>query len=146
MAETTDAAGGAGPTPDLSEVRTRAELGEVLEHLRARAGRSLRDLAREVGNDASSPPIGTSALGDWFRGARLPLPSRYGVFVRVLSLLGVTDPEPYISTLVRVRDAPARHQASRDPAPYPGLKAFGPDDTHRFFGRDDLVDEAVARF
>jgi WD40 repeat protein len=147
MAETTDAAADdAVPEPDLSKVRTRAELGVVLERLRAHSGRSLREIANEISADSSSTPIGFSALGDWFRGDRLPLPSRYGVFRRVLHLLGVSNPEPFIAALVRVRDAPARHTGSGELAPYLGLKAFGQDDAHRFFGRDDLVDRALARF
>jgi transcriptional regulator with XRE-family HTH domain len=120
---------------ELAGVTTRAELGSMLTNLRARSGRSLRDLAASVSSSAST-------LSGWCRAENLPFPSQHGVFRHLLEELGVDDPEPWVEALIRVRDG-ATPRGREGPAPYRGLDSFTYEDADWFFGRDALTDRAV---
>lgn len=122
---------------DLDAVTTRARFGELLTELRQRSGRSLRNLAAAVG---SSP----STLSGWCRADNLPFPSQFDTFRAMLRELGVDDPEPWVDTLVTLRQSRPGRMAE-EVAPYPGLAAFGCDDATRFFGREALVAHAIER-
>ena len=131
--------GGPGrPDDDLDSITTRAELGAVLTELRRRSGRTLRELASEIG---SSP----STLSGWLRAENLPFPAQDDTFRAMLIELGVQDPEPWMQALLRVRDV-AGSRDPHEPPPYPGLEPFGPADADRFFGREALVERAIGRF
>jgi len=131
--------GGPGfPDDELGAITTRAELGAVLTELRRRSGRTLRELASEIG---SSP----STLSGWLRAENLPFPAQDDTFQAMLVELGVEDPGPWMQALLRVRDA-AGSRDPDEPPPYPGLEPFGPDDADRFFGREALVTHALERF
>lgn len=117
---------------DLGEARTRADFAALLHARWVERNTTLRQLADRVG---SSP----TTLSGWFRGANLPR-SHDPRFRRLLAELGEHDPEPWIATLARLQ----RHGASVA-VPYPGLASFGAGDADWFFGRDDVVDEAVRR-
>lgn len=127
----------------VDDVESRAEFGALLEQLRQRSSLSLRELSTYVSAN-SGTPIGPSALGDWCRGERVPQKNRTTAFVCLLAKLGVDDPGPWLDALVRVRargDTSDRAVAS----PYPGLRSFTSEESDRFFGRNELVAEAVAR-
>ena len=132
-----DVGPGAAHPVDLDAVTTRARFGELLTEVRQRSGRSLRDLAAAVG---SSP----STLSGWCRADNLPFPSQFDTFRAMLRELGIDDPEPWVATLVTLRQArPGR--ATEEVAPYPGLAAFGREDATRFFGREALVARTIER-
>lgn len=130
--------GKAAGTRAVGDVATRSELGELLTEVRARSGRSVRELARTVG-------IGSSTVSDWCRARTLPFPNQDATFARLLEEMGVDDTEPWLAALRRVRGRPRR--ARRDgPAPYRGLDSFRAEDRAAFFGRDELVELVHKRF
>jgi WD40 repeat protein/transcriptional regulator with XRE-family HTH domain len=118
------------PVPPPGPATTRARFGELLTELRRRSGRTLRDLAGEIGSSAST-------LSGWLRAERLPFPSQQPVFAELLSALGVTDLDPWLDTLARLRDEGLRRRDEQPP--YRGLESFQRADADRFFGRDVLV-------
>lgn len=134
----TVSAEGADHPDDLAEISTRAELGAVLTALRRRSGRTLRELASEIG---SSP----STLSGWLRAENLPFPAQDDTFRAMLVELGVGEPQPWIEALQRVREAAGNRDPDEAP-PYRGLEAYGPDDAERFFGREALTETALDRF
>ncbi len=135
----TSTRGGAAHTlVALEDVTTRAEFGARLTEVRRRSGRTLRELASAIG---SSP----STLSGWCRAENLPFPSQDDTFRAMLRELGVEDPDPWMEALLRVRDAAGSRPADAPP-PYRGLASFGTADTDRFFGREALLEEVLARF
>ena len=125
------------PDDDLEAITTRAELGAALTALRRRSGRTLRELATEIG---SSP----STLSGWLRAENLPFPAQDDTFRAMLLELGVDHADPWMEALLRVRDAAGSRDPDQPP-PYRGLEAFGPADGDRFFGRETLVERALGR-
>jgi WD40 repeat protein/transcriptional regulator with XRE-family HTH domain len=115
---------------------TRAEYGELLTALRKRSGRTLRELATQVG---SSP----STLSGWLRAERLPFPSQQPVFAALLDALGVHDLAPWLDALARLRGEGLRRRDEQPP--YQGLESFGRADADRFYGRSALVARMRAR-
>ena len=128
-------AGHIGDITDIEQVDTRAEFGALLTALRRASGRSLRDLAAEIGSSAST-------LSGWCRAERLPFASQHPVFSDLLHALGVADPEPWLAAMERVRD-PRGATGLDVRCPYPGLASFGPDDVERFFGRSALIERTL---
>lgn len=128
-----DAHGGAH---DPSTIATRAELGARLTSLRADSGRSLRDLAAAIGSSAST-------LSGWCRAENLPYPAQYDVFRAMLAELGVTDPEPWLTVLDRIRESVAA--TSEGTPPYRGLQPFDTDHAASFVGREALIEQTDAR-
>lgn len=117
--------------PDPSRVQTRADLGRELSLLRQRAGLSVRELAQRV-----DVPVGT--VGGYLSARHLPAASAQATFLGVLAECGVTDPDPWISALVRARQASDK-RAGRPASPYPGLEPFQAEDADNFFGREESV-------
>ena len=136
IAEPTNDPDAGMPVPAPTAATTRAEFGAHLTALRKRSGRTLRDLAGQVG---SSP----STLSGWLRAERLPFPSQQSVFADLLAALGVRDPEPWLEVLVRLRSEGLRRRDEQPP--YQGLESFGRADADRFFGRGALVARLRAR-
>jgi WD40 repeat protein/transcriptional regulator with XRE-family HTH domain len=110
----------------------------LLTDLRRRSTYSLRDLAAEIG---SSP----STLSGWCRAENLPFAAQHDVFRDMLRVLGVSDTEPWVDALIRVRDGSGTRADPSTP-PYRGLESFGRDDADRFFGREELVQQTHARW
>jgi WD40 repeat protein len=116
------------PAPD--GIATAAEFTRALQALRARAGLTIREVAR-----AARTPVATT--GDCFSGRHLPLDRDQ--FARMLAACGETDParvEQWQAALVRARRLPGR----RTGTPYRGLARFEAEDAGLFFGREDVAE------
>ncbi|HKB29484.1 MAG TPA: helix-turn-helix domain-containing protein [Streptosporangiaceae bacterium] len=128
-----DSAGHTGP-PDPGRIANQQDFGRELTWLRERAGKTVRQVAAEVG-------IPTSTAGDYFTGSHLPQASASSLLRRILAACGETDPAAigqWMDALTRARRAPGRRPAGA-PAPYRGLASFQAGDAQWFFGRDDLT-------
>jgi WD40 repeat protein len=116
--------------PSLEQIATAAEFTRELQALRARSGRTIREIAR-----AAKTPVATT--GDCFSGRHLPLDRDQ--FARILAACGETDPErieQWQAALARARRLPGR----RTGTPYRGLQRFEAEDAQWFFGREDLTE------
>jgi hypothetical protein len=119
--------------PSLERIATAAEFTRELQELRARSGRTIREIAR-----AAKTPVATT--GDCFSGRHLPLDRDQ--FARILAACGETDPErveQWQAALARARRLPGR----RTGTPYRGLQRFEAEDAQWFFGREDLTELLV---
>jgi WD40 repeat protein len=116
--------------PPLEQIATAAEFTRELQALRARSGRTIREIAR-----AAKTPVATT--GDCFSGRHLPLDREQ--FARILAACGETDParvDQWQAALARARRLPGR----RTGTPYRGLQRFEAEDAQWFFGREDLTE------
>ncbi|MEJ2577825.1 MAG: helix-turn-helix domain-containing protein [Kineosporiaceae bacterium] len=113
-------------------ITDRGDFARALTRLRERAGRSVRDLAREVDQQPST-------LGGYFSGRHLPPVTATEAFTAVLTACGVPAEElpDWLDALVRVRHAPGH--TGPDASPYRGLESFRPEDADWFFGREALT-------
>jgi WD40 repeat protein/transcriptional regulator with XRE-family HTH domain len=124
---------------DPRGITSREEFARALTALRARAGLTVRDVAKAAG-------IPFQTVGDYFSGRHLPSPSM-GVLERVLAACGVDDPTTiaaWVEALRRVRRAPGPRPRARV-TPYLGLAAFQPEHAEWFFGRERLTETLLDR-
>ncbi|RIJ77502.1 hypothetical protein D1871_07190 [Nakamurella silvestris] len=131
-----------GKTPEVNAlgITTRQEFADHLNAARSEAGLSIRDLAR-----LSGTPVGT--LGGHLSAAHLPTIAQTDTFVRVLAACNITD-ESTVGEWLAVLDQLRKSRTDRSEfrgAPYPGLESFAPDQSHLFFGREELTEELTAR-
>jgi WD40 repeat protein len=117
------------PTPQPPGT-SRAQFVADLAARRSASGKSFAVLARELDHPRST-------LHGWCRGDHLPFPRDDEVFARLLSAIGVDDPDPWLDTLRRLRNRAGREN------PYRGLEPYTEGDTTHFHGRDALVDRLV---
>lgn len=122
---------------DPSTVTNRLELGQRLTMLRERAGLTVREVVEESG------ALHGTVTG-WFAGQHVPTKASAGMFNDVLTVLGIEEAErdAWWEAVSRSRRAPGPRT---DKAPYKGLDSFTESDASLFFGRSDLVRDAVAR-
>ena len=119
---------------DPAGISSRQDFAAALTRLREKAGRTVRDVAR----DAKLEP-GTA--GGYFSGRHLPPVGRPDVLRRLLGACGVTDDpvlDCWAEALVRVRVSPGRRPAGA-PVPYRGLASFTAGDAEWFYGRERLT-------
>lgn len=122
------------------EVGTRAEFARELDALRQRAGLTIREVARAVG-----APSGT--VGGYFSGRHSPSTSQLPLFMRILEVCGVSEPEEirrWLDALARVRRPLGRRPAGGT-APYRGLESFQVEHGDWFFGREALTQALAQR-
>ncbi len=108
---------------------TRTEFAQQLVALRNRSKYSYRQLAELIGSS-------TTTVHGWINGRHLPFPRDNEAFAELLTVLGVNDVEPWLSTLTDLRSTSATAASN----PYVGLRSFNRDDAARFFGRDDDIE------
>ncbi len=97
-----------GPPSDLSQVRTREELGAALTTLRVAAGLSVRDVVRQV------PALTLGTASGWFSGQHVPTRSSETTLVTVLDLLGAADDaDEWRAAVERVRSRPGPRRLGR---------------------------------
>jgi Helix-turn-helix domain len=119
---------------DLDSITTRQEFAVALTAVRQRAGLTVREVARATG-------INASTAGGYFSGRHLPPLRTDGGLRSVLRACGIveeTQLEAWQRTLARIR-RPTGPRPGGVPAPWPGLRAYGPDDAAGFIGRDQEV-------
>ncbi|MFG1926995.1 helix-turn-helix domain-containing protein [Cryptosporangium sp. NPDC048952] len=127
--------------PEPQDVNSREEFAAALTGLRERAGRTVRDVAKLTGVPAST-------VGGYFGGRHLPPLKPVDALPRLLEACGVHDPAEvaaWVAALNRIRRAPGP-RPSGAPAPYLGLASFQPEDTDRFFGREELTATILDQF
>src|SRR5215218_11131969 len=86
---------------DPADVQTRADFARELTRIRERSAFTVRHVAAKAGADRAH-----STVGDWFAGRGLPSLSSQDLLVRVLSVCGVVDTEPWLAAWYRVRRRP----------------------------------------
>jgi WD40 repeat protein/transcriptional regulator with XRE-family HTH domain len=121
--------------PDPDRIATQLDFGRELTAARLRAGRTVRQVARESGL-----PISTT--GDYFSGRHLPGSGQPEQLIKILQACGETDPESvarWAEALRRAKRSPGRRPSSGD-IPYRGLARFEPEDERWFFGREEIAD------
>jgi hypothetical protein len=99
---------------DPGRIRNRGDFAACLSLLKDRAGLTVRDVARKIGE----PP---STIGGYFGGSHLPPVRLPDLLPSILSACGVNDAagiEGWLAALARVRRAPGRRPAN---APAPSL-------------------------
>jgi transcriptional regulator with XRE-family HTH domain len=121
--------------PDLSGVDSPAGVAAALTVLRERSGLSVRQVAADIGQPAST-------VGGWFSGRHLPPTTRLDVVRDLLNGLGVpsTEHDGWISVILRVQH---ERRGSLGDSPFRGLATYRVEDADVFFGRDDVVTELV---
>src|SRR6185369_3892243 len=85
--------------PDPRRIVTRRDMANELTSLREYAGRTVRELAKDIG-------VPDSTAGDYFSGAHLP---KAATLAAILTALGISDPttvDQWQAALVRVRSGP----------------------------------------
>ena len=128
--------------PDIADpgrIATVQDFARELTLVRNRAGRTVREVARNAG-------LALSTTGDYFAGRHLPPPGTDGPLPKILAACGETDPEQvaaWVQALTRARRVPGRRPAGAVP-PYRGLGRFQPEDADWFFGREDLTGALLA--
>jgi energy-coupling factor transporter ATP-binding protein EcfA2 len=114
------------------------EFARALRGVRERAGRpTYRELSARA-------HFSTSALAEAASGRKLPSLAVTVAFVRACDG-NVAEWESRWRECAAELAGPAADSLDGPDAPYAGLAAFGRDDADRFFGRDRLVSEVVAR-
>jgi len=134
----TTTAGGADRHVDPTLITARAGFGEALTELRARAGLSIRAVAKLT-------EIPVSTLSGYYSGRHVPSVDEADNITKILKACSVTDSDridQWQEALTRVRRPPGR-RSSDGSAPYRGLKSFEPEDADWFFGRQKLTDALV---
>jgi transcriptional regulator with XRE-family HTH domain len=129
----------AGSLPDPSLVNSREDLATALTALRQAANLSVREVVA-----ASGVPHGT--VSGWMSGQHAPVGAYRDRFDAVLSACGVTgDTARALWWDAATRARQARSTRGVDGrAPYQGLHPFEAGDSAWFFGRDELIDRALA--
>jgi WD40 repeat protein len=125
---------------DISDVGDRSEFAAQLSAIRVRTGMTIRRLAKEL----DQPP---ATIGGYFSGQHLPGMAQTETFVRLLSLLGITqsgEVDEWLEALARIRRRPGRTPAPAS-VPYRGLESFRAEDAPWFFGREALTDVVVRK-
>lgn len=120
-------------------ITNRREFARALTALRARAGLTVRDVAKAVG-------IPHQTVGDYFGGRHLPPPTT-DVLERILEACGVDGPtirDAWVTALRRVRRAPGPRPRARV-TPYLGLASFQAEHADWFFGRERLTETLLER-
>ena len=120
---------------DPDRIATQQDFGRELTAARLRAGRTVRQVARESGL-----PISTT--GDYFSGRHLPGYAQRDQLVKILAACGETDPRrvaQWSEALRRAKRSPGRRAAGGD-IPYRGLARFEPEDERWFFGREEIAE------
>ncbi len=133
-----EALGGDDLNPAL--IKDRAEFASALTRLRNRAGLSVREVAKQLDQPAST-------IGGYLSGGHLPNISQTDMFRSLLRTLRVDEGqqlEAWVEALVRVRQKPGPRPAS-ELCPYPGLESFRTEDARHFFGREELTRRVVYR-
>ncbi|WP_051767042.1 nSTAND1 domain-containing NTPase [Saccharothrix syringae] len=123
-------------TADPAKVRTKSDFARELSALRALAGRTVREVAKDVG-------VPYSTAGGYFSGRHLPPLTMPHVLRRIIQACGVTDPEEvdrWLTALHRVRRRPGPRPRGVA-APYRGLESFQPEHAAWFHGRERLTAE-----
>jgi WD40 repeat protein len=130
--------GGPGlPDPEL--INSREELATALTALRQAADLSVREVVA-----ASGVPHGT--VSGWMSGQHAPVGAYRDRFDAVLVACGVRDPLEralWWEAAGRARQTRSTRGADGRP-PYQGLQPFEAGDSAWFFGRDALIDRALA--
>lgn len=93
---------------DPSDITTQEEFVRELGRLRAAAGLTIRQLAKDV-----DIPYGT--IGGYFTGRHLPTPAQAAQFSLILQACGVRDPDTiqqWLDALLRVRRPLGRRPAA----------------------------------
>lgn len=125
---------------DPDRIGNITDLGAALTNLRQLAGMTIRDVARATG-------IKLSTLSGYYSGRHVPQVHPPDVLAKILRASRVTD-ESMIhrwgSAVSRVRYKPGRPPAGM-PAPYRGLACYQPEHVDWFYGREAMVDAALAR-
>ena len=121
--------------PDLSGVDSPEGVAAALTVLRERSGLSVRQVATDIGQPAST-------VGGWFSGRHLPPTTRLDVVRDLLNGLGVPSAEhdTWISVLLQVQ---RQRRVAIGDSPFRGLETYRVEDADVFFGRDDVVTELV---
>jgi len=117
---------------DVAAIATRQEFAEALTAVRERAGLTVREVARRAG-------IRASTVGGYYSGRHLPPLRPDGGVRSILAACGVLDPaelDAWQRTLARIRRAPGPRPGGL-PAPWVGLRPYGPADVAAFHGRDE---------
>jgi WD40 repeat protein/transcriptional regulator with XRE-family HTH domain len=117
---------------DREPVADRAEFGRVLTSYRERAGLSVRELAKALGQSPST-------VGGYVGGRHLPPPR---LLAPLLAACGITDAavvDGLKDDLIRLKQMSAGRGSAV--SPYRGLASYEPEQAHLFFGRE----EATAR-
>ncbi|PZF99756.1 nSTAND1 domain-containing NTPase [Micromonospora deserti] len=122
---------GTEPVLDPIDIVDRDDLRTALSSLRQQAGLTIRQVA-------AAADIPFSTVGGYFAARHLPAPAQSEQFARILRACGVTDPEPWLDAVFRVRRKLGRPPVS-DTAPYRGLESFQPEDAEWFYGREALT-------
>ncbi|MCE5289654.1 MAG: hypothetical protein LLG14_10485 [Nocardiaceae bacterium] len=121
---------------DPAGATNRIELGNKLTELREVAGLTVREVV-----DLSGSLHGTVA--GWFAGQHVPTKASRAMFDDVLAALGVEDVvtrDSWWEAVTRARRAPGPRG---ERSPYKGLANYTEDDTKVFFGRADLIADAL---
>jgi len=129
----------ADDAPDPDRIATQQDFGRELTAIRARAGLTVRQVARAAG-------LPVSTTGDYFSGRHLPADGRPEQLFGILRACGETDPAVlarWMSALQRARRPPGRRPGGAG-APYRGLARFEREDAPWFFGRGDVTDLLAA--
>lgn len=133
-----EALGGDEVNPVL--IKDRDEFASALTRLRNRAGLSVRQVAKQLNQPAST-------IGGYLSGGHLPSISQTDLFRSLLRTLGIHEDlqlEAWVEALVRVRQKPGPRPAT-EVCPYPGLESFRTENAGQFFGREDLTSLVVRR-
>jgi hypothetical protein len=115
-------------------IETVDEFARKLNTLRTASGKSHRRLADDCG-------LGFTTIAGYCRGEHLPQLGVHGEFQRLLTSLGVPAGKAqneWFEALASLRSRTGRSVASAT-NPYPGLRAFQPEDAALFFGRQELT-------
>jgi WD40 repeat protein len=130
---------GSAPALAPSEIDTREEFAAALTALRTYAGFSIRGLAQALGTP-------TATIGDYCSGRHLPGPAQQDLFFAMLRTLGVEEQQlnAWVEVVARLRVG-SDGRMRRVAVPYQGLSAFGAEDHERFFGREAVTEEVLAR-
>jgi transcriptional regulator with XRE-family HTH domain len=124
---------------DPDEIANKDEFAAALTAVRARAGLTVRDVAKAVG-------VPFQTIGDYFVGKHLP-PRSSDVLERILGACGVDEPQAWVAwaaALRRIRRAPGP-RTRPGATPYLGLSSFQPEHADWFFGREQLTEVLLER-
>jgi WD40 repeat protein/transcriptional regulator with XRE-family HTH domain len=124
--------------PDPREIDCREEFARGLRCLRARAGLSVRDVAKATG-------ISVGTLSGYYSGKHLPQVNPPHVLADILIACGVDDPDlvaRWREAQLRVRRRPGRPSTDATP-PYRGLERYEPEHEEWFYGRQALIDTTL---
>jgi energy-coupling factor transporter ATP-binding protein EcfA2 len=128
--------GRTGRFPEVGAVETPESFARELDRLRRASGKSYRHLAAESG-------LGFNTISGYCGGRHLPQPAVEAEFSRLLTAVGVSNSgqDHWFRALHGLRGRSTGRRTAWNP--YPGLRAFQPEDAELFFGRDELADRVL---